>query len=77
MPPSSIERLAAEADGRYVVAKLNVDQNPGIATRFDIRGIPTLLIFKGGELIDRVTGVQPYEALRGRMEHYVGAGAAR
>lgn len=60
----SIESLAKEFAGRAVVAKLNVDENPRTAQRFNIQGIPALLVFKGGKVVEQVTGAQPLPALR-------------
>ncbi|MCI0617635.1 thioredoxin [bacterium] len=54
-----IEQLSEELTGRVVVAKLNVDENPKTAGRFNVRGIPTLLLLKNGREIDRIVGVQP------------------
>jgi thioredoxin len=54
-----IEQLASEMAGRVRVTKLNVDENPLIASRFDLRSIPTLLLIKDGREIDRMLGVQP------------------
>jgi len=54
-----IEQLASEMAGRVRVTKLNVDENPLIASRFDLRSIPTLLLIKDGQVIDRMLGVQP------------------
>ena len=51
-----VEELAAEYDGKLKVAKLNVDNNPGTASRYGVRGIPTLLILKGGTVKDQVVG---------------------
>ena len=62
-----IEELAAEMAGRVRVAKLNVDENPATASRFDLRSIPTLLIFKGGREIDRIVGVQPKSEIMRRL----------
>lgn len=62
-----IEELAAEMAGRVRVAKLNVDENPATASRFDLRSIPTLLIFKDGQEIDRIVGVQPKAEIRRRL----------
>jgi thioredoxin 2 len=54
-----VEELAAEMAGRVRVAKLNVDENPATATRFQVRSIPTLLVLKGGREMERIVGVQP------------------
>jgi thioredoxin 2 len=64
-----IEELAAEITGRVRVAKLNVDENPATASRFDLRSIPTLLIFKDGQEIDRLVGVQPKSEIMRRLAH--------
>ncbi len=53
-----VEALAGEYEGRATIAKLNVDENPNIPGRFMIRGIPTLLLFKNGELADTLIGLQ-------------------
>src|SRR6202171_4831473 len=63
-----VEELAAEMAGRVRVAKLNVDENPATASRFDLRSIPTLLIFKGGREVDRIVGVQPKSEISRRLE---------
>jgi len=62
-----IEELATEMAGRVRVAKLNVDENPATASRFNLRSIPTLLIFKGGQEIDRIVGVQPKSEIMRRL----------
>ncbi len=54
-----IEEIADEFEGRVKVAKLNVDDNQQTAAKYGIRSIPTLLLFKGGELVDQMVGVQP------------------
>lgn len=58
-----VDELAKEYEGRANIVKLNVDENPQTAGRFGIQGIPTLLLFKDGELIDTLVGVQPKETL--------------
>jgi thioredoxin 2 len=63
-----IEELATEMAGRVRVAKLNVDENPATASRFELRSIPTLLIFKGGQEVDRIVGVQPKAEILRRLK---------
>jgi|ERR1700752_4280940 len=62
-----LDQLAAESQGRYRIAKLNVDDNPQTASRFQIASIPTMLIFKDGKLIDRLIGAQPKQAIAERL----------
>src|SRR6185503_7626209 len=62
-----LDQLAAEANGEYRIAKLNVDDNPQISSRFQISSIPTMLIFKDGKLIDRLIGAQPKQAIAERL----------
>jgi thioredoxin 2 len=66
-----IEELAAEMAGRVRVAKLNVDENPVTAQRFNVRGIPALLVIKGGREIDRIIGVQPKSEILRRLERAI------
>jgi thioredoxin 2 len=66
----AIDELAVELAGRVRVAKLNVDENPATASRFDIRSIPTLLVIAGGREVDRIVGAQPKEAIRARLERF-------
>lgn len=54
-----VEELAGEFQGRAKIGKLDVDNNPGVATKFGIRSIPTILIFKGGQLADQIVGAVP------------------
>ena len=60
----AVEALAEENAGRLRVGKLNVDENPKTATRFGIRGIPTLLVFKGGEVVEQIVGVRSKKDLQ-------------
>ena len=62
-----LDELAAESNGRYTIAKLNVDENPRTAAQFKIRSIPTLLIFKNGKLVDLIMGAQPKQAIAARL----------
>jgi len=66
-----VEQLAAEMAGRVRVAKLNVDENPVTAGRFNIRGIPSLLLLKGGKEIERIVGVQPKAEIVRRVERAI------
>ncbi len=63
-----LEELAGEMAGRVRIAKLNVDENPKTAGRFNVRSIPTLLIIKDGREVDRIIGVQPKPELVRRLE---------
>lgn len=66
-----LDELAAEMAGRVRVAKLNVDENPATATRFNVRSIPTLLVLKAGRELDRIVGVQPKAAIARRLERVI------
>ena len=63
-----LEELAAEMAGQVRVAKLNVDENPMTAARFDVRSIPTLLVLKAGREVDRIVGVQPKLEIARRLQ---------
>jgi thioredoxin 1 len=54
-----LEEIAAEYSGRLVVAKLNVDESPKTATEYDILSIPTLMVFKGGKVVNTLVGAMP------------------
>jgi thioredoxin 1 len=68
MVAPTVEQLAQEFTGRAVVAKLDVDANPMIAQRYGVMSIPTLILFRNGQEVDRVLGVQPIHVLRQRLE---------
>jgi thioredoxin len=67
-----IDQLATELAGRVRVVKLNVDENPRTAARFNLRSIPTLLVLKSGREIDRLVGVQPKQEITRRLEQAIG-----
>ncbi|MBI2881581.1 MAG: thioredoxin [Candidatus Tectomicrobia bacterium] len=60
----AVEALAQDYAGRLRVGKVNVDENPRTASRFGIRGIPTLLVFKGGEVVEQIVGVRSKKDLQ-------------
>ena len=62
-----IDQLAAESQGRYKIGKLNVDENPYTASRYQIASIPTMLIFRDGQLVDRLIGLQSKPAIAERL----------
>jgi thioredoxin 1 len=66
-----VEELAGTYDGRASVAKMNVDENPGVPGRFMIRGIPTLLLFKDGQLADTLVGLAPKEDIARMIEKHL------
>jgi thioredoxin-like negative regulator of GroEL len=65
-----IEELAKENTGSIVFGKLNVDENPETAARFNIMGIPTLLIMKDGTEIDRIVGAAPKLMIENKLKKY-------
>lgn len=67
----SVDELARELAGQVRVAKLNVDDNPRTAQRFDIRSIPTLLVMMGGREIGRIMGALPKAAIREQLERAI------
>ena len=62
-----VEELAGDYEGKAVVAKLNVDENPDVTARFGIRSIPTLLVFKGGQIVDKQVGAVPKSVLAQKL----------
>ena len=65
----TIDELSSEMAGRVKVAKVNIDENPGIAERFAVRSIPTLLVLKNGRVVDRLIGAQPKSEIVKRLEN--------
>ena len=63
----TIEELAKEFEGKAIVGKLNVDENISVASKYGIRNIPTLLIFKGGEVVDKHVGVASKNILADKL----------
>ena len=67
----TVEALAQDLDGRLTVGKLNVDENPNTTGRFSIRGIPTLILFKGGQIVESITGLAGKDDLRRVIEPHL------
>jgi thioredoxin 1 len=67
----TVDQLATEYDGRLTVAKMNVDENPSTPTQLGVRGIPTLMLFKGGDLVDALVGAADKETIRKMVERHV------
>ncbi len=63
-----VEELSSEYADQAVVGKLNVDENPGVAMKFGIRNIPTILFLKGGEVVDRQVGAVPKAQLEAKLK---------
>ena len=68
----TVDALASEFDGRATVAKMNVDENPNVPGRFAIRGIPTLLLFKEGQLAETIVGLAPKDDIAKMIERHLG-----
>ena len=66
-----VEQIAGEFEGKAKVGKLDVDNNPGVATKFGIRSIPTLLIFKGGQMVDQIVGAVPKDTISSKLSSHL------
>lgn len=64
----ALDELAGELEGRLVIAKLDVDENPATPAKYGVRGVPTLMIFKGGEVVATKVGPAPKSQLKAFME---------
>ena len=69
--PPTVEALAKELIGTVTIGKLNVDENPVIPGKFSIRGIPTLLLFKEGRVVESVVGLVGKDDLRKLIERHI------
>lgn len=66
-----LDELAADYQGRLKIIKVNVDENQGLAERFEILGIPTMLLFKGGALVESLTGAMSRTALTNKIDPHL------
>lgn len=66
-----LEELAAELDGKALVAKVNVDQEPELAMQFQVSSIPTLLLFDQGKVVEQRVGLTPKQALENMITPYL------
>jgi thioredoxin 1 len=69
----TVEELAKEYAGKVKVVKLNTDENPEIASRYKIMGIPTLMFFKGGQKVDQIVGAVPKPQLKAKLDSLIAA----
>jgi thioredoxin 1 len=67
----TVDALATEYAGKVTVGKLNVDENPNVSFKFQIRGIPTILIFKGGQVVESVVGLAQKEDLKKVIDKHI------
>lgn len=63
-----VDELHGEYEGKAIIGKVNVDENPGVSAKFGIRNIPTVLFFKGGEIVDKQVGAAPKTAYSGKLD---------
>ena len=63
-----VEELHGEYDGKAVIGKVNVDNNPSVSAQFGVRNIPTILFIKGGEVVDKVVGAVPKAQLASKLD---------
>ncbi len=66
-----VDEIANQYEGKIKVVKLNTDENPGIATQYGIRSIPTLMLFKGGQKVDSVVGAVPKATIANTIEKHL------
>lgn len=68
----TIAELAKEYEGKVKFVKVNTDENQNLATRYKIRGIPTLMFFKNGAMVDQITGAVPKTQLKAKLDTLLG-----
>lgn len=63
-----VEEISNDYNGKAIVGKVNVDENPGISAKYGIRNIPTILFLKNGEVVDKSVGAVPKSILTGKLD---------
>ncbi len=71
MVAPAIEKITKEYEGKIKVCKINVDESPQIASEYDIMSIPTLALFKNGEVVDRIVGVTSKANIESKIKSYI------
>ena len=71
-----LDEIAAEYDGKLRIAKLNIDDNPSTPPKYGIRGIPTLMLFKDGQVVERITGAVPKDRIVAQVMPHLETAAA-
>jgi thioredoxin 1 len=66
-----LEEIATELDGKLTIAKVNIDEHGDVATEYGIRAIPTMLLFKGGQVVEQLVGMMPKTALKAKIAAHV------
>lgn len=72
MVAPTVEELSKEYEGKAKFVKVNTDENPDLASRYKIRGIPTLMFFKNGQIVDQVVGAVPKAHLKAKIDSLLG-----
>jgi thioredoxin 1 len=68
----TLEELANELDGKLKIAKVNIDDNDAVAAEYGVRAIPTMILFKGGQVAETLVGMMPKSALKAKLASHVG-----
>ena len=66
-----IQQLAAEWEGKVKVLKCNADENPNVLVNYGVMGLPTVMLFKGGQMVERASGYQPKDKLVGKLSPHL------
>ena len=67
----TLEELASELDGKLTIAKVNIDENDAVAAEYGVRAIPTMILFKGGQVAETLVGMMPKAALKAKLATHV------